>query len=277
MLATPGNTRAVAEGLDHPECVNIGPDGLLYAGGEAGQIYRIDPASGTHTQYADTGGFLLGVTLDGDGNLYGCDVGRKEVVRVAPDGKVTSCARGAGGHDLINPNYGVFDSRGNLYFSDSCDYFEPSGRLYAVRPDGTTEVFHPGPLAFPNGLAIDPGQRHLYVVQSTCSNVVRLPLSGGASEPEVHVKLPDCVPDGLAFAVDGTLLVSCYRPDRIWLVAPDGTPQVLMDDPGGELLNQPTNIVIHDGRVYYANLGGWHVGSFATALAGMPLHFPRLR
>ena len=31
----------VATGLDHPEGVTVGPDGLLYAGGEAGQVYRI--------------------------------------------------------------------------------------------------------------------------------------------------------------------------------------------------------------------------------------------
>lgn len=31
----------VAEGLDHPECVALHPDGSLWAGGEAGQIYRI--------------------------------------------------------------------------------------------------------------------------------------------------------------------------------------------------------------------------------------------
>ena len=30
-----------ADGLDHPEGVTAGPDGTLYAGGEAGQIYRV--------------------------------------------------------------------------------------------------------------------------------------------------------------------------------------------------------------------------------------------
>ena len=31
-------------GLDHPECIAWGCDGYAYAGGEAGQIYRIDLA-----------------------------------------------------------------------------------------------------------------------------------------------------------------------------------------------------------------------------------------
>ena len=32
-----------ASGLDHPECCAFDRDGNLWAGGEAGQIYRIDP------------------------------------------------------------------------------------------------------------------------------------------------------------------------------------------------------------------------------------------
>ena len=31
----------VATGLDHPEGIAVGPDGALFAGGEAGQLYRI--------------------------------------------------------------------------------------------------------------------------------------------------------------------------------------------------------------------------------------------
>ena len=67
----------IVDGLDHPEGVTAGPDGILYAGGEAGQIYRID--DGAATEIASTGGFLYGVTLDGAGDVYGCDFGRAEV------------------------------------------------------------------------------------------------------------------------------------------------------------------------------------------------------
>ena len=34
------------DGLDHPECVAVHPDGTVWAGGEAGQIYRISASEG---------------------------------------------------------------------------------------------------------------------------------------------------------------------------------------------------------------------------------------
>ena len=56
--------RVLASGLDHPEGVAIGPDGSLYAGGEAGQIYRISP-DGRTEQIAETGGSVQGVAVAG--------------------------------------------------------------------------------------------------------------------------------------------------------------------------------------------------------------------
>lgn len=43
-----------ADGLDHPEGVTLGPDGKIYAGGEAGQLYRIDIATAHVDHFATT-------------------------------------------------------------------------------------------------------------------------------------------------------------------------------------------------------------------------------
>ena len=51
-----------ASGLDHPECIAIDHDRHIWAGGEAGQIYRIDPA-GAVTTVATLGGFNAGLAL----------------------------------------------------------------------------------------------------------------------------------------------------------------------------------------------------------------------
>ncbi len=73
--------RTIAIGLDHPEGVAWGHDGRIYAGGEAGQVYAID-TDGRVEEIASTGGFMYGITLDGDGNIYACDFGRSEVSRI---------------------------------------------------------------------------------------------------------------------------------------------------------------------------------------------------
>src|SRR4030095_10855107 len=106
------------EGLDHPECVTRGPDGVTYAGGEAGQIYRVS-LDGAHEEIATTGGFLLGICLDGTRNVYACDIKRNEVMRITPGGQVSTYSGGTAQRKMVNPNFPVFDHAGNLYVTAS--------------------------------------------------------------------------------------------------------------------------------------------------------------
>ncbi len=48
--------------------------------------------------------------------------------------------------------------------------------------------------------------------------------------------------DGLAFTDEGGLLVSCYRPDRIYHLGADGALGIVADDPQGTILSAPTNV-----------------------------------
>ena len=83
-MASISDLYVIASGLDHPEGVATGPDGTLWAGGEAGQVYRIDSEAGTATEVANTGGFVLGIAHDAAGRLYLCDAGRQAILRVDP-------------------------------------------------------------------------------------------------------------------------------------------------------------------------------------------------
>ena len=60
---TPENVRFVSAGLDHPEGLCFTADGAVVAGGESGQIYRIDPGTGKSRTIAQTGGFVLAYTF----------------------------------------------------------------------------------------------------------------------------------------------------------------------------------------------------------------------
>ena len=232
-----------AEGLDHPEGAAVGPDGTVYAGGEAGQIYRIG-SDGTPEAYADTGGFLYGVTVDGGGNVYGCDMGRAEVVRVDPAGTVTTYSRGTQERPLRVPNFSAFDEVGNLYVTDSGEWGADDGFLFRVAPGGETTMWSDAVTAFPNGCCLTAAGDALLVVESHTRRVVRVPImdDGSAGVPELVADLTGSQPDGIALAADGTLFVGCYRPDRVWRIAPDGDPGDLVRGPrrrGAEPTGEP--------------------------------------
>jgi gluconolactonase len=269
----------LAEGLDHPECVAWGPDGQVYAGGEAGQVYRIDPETGDVTTIASTGGFCLGLALDATATVYVCDLTHRAVLAVEPAGGVRVVSRGAPERAMVTPNFPAFGDDGALYVSDSGSWPDGGGCIFRIAPDGTTTVWSDRVTGFANGLAISPDGTALYVVESVRPGVVRVPIlpDGSAGEPEVVITLPPSVPDGLAFADDGTLVVSCYRPDRVYAVTPSGALEIIADDPLGTVVAAPTNVAFGraDRRsLFLASLGRWHIAEIRTSLVGAPLRYP---
>ena len=275
MRLSPSQCLTVADGLDHPEGVAIGPDGTVYAGGERGQVYRI--RGGVAEQYASTGGFALGLALDAAGNAFVCDSGRAELVRVSPEGDVTTIATGTAAAPFAYPNFAVFDQQGNLFVTDSGRYDRVDGRIVLVRPDGATGDLTPSLLHYPNGVAQREGW--LYVAESNSGWVIRFPIESGPrlGPAELYAHLPGTVPDGLAFGESGTLYVGCYRPDAIYAVSPERVVELLVADPRGDRLNLPTNVALTTGGdLLYANLGGYHVGSIPVGDPANPLEYPRL-
>lgn len=274
MEADRNNVRMIGRGLDHPESVFVDRDGVIFAGGESGQIYRIEP-DGAQRILATTGGNILGLVVDGDGCVHACDCAQPAVVCITPDGAVRVRSRGAPGRPMRFPNHPVFDAAGNLFVSDSASYWEPSGCVFVIRPDDTTEVFHAGPLHYPNGLAIDPRQQWLYIAQSPAWNVVRVPLDRADGPIEVAFRLPDhTIPDGMIFAEDGRLLIGCYRPDQVIAGYPDGRIELVIRDRTAELVIAPTNVFPHAGKLYIANLGGGHISVVETGMQRGVVHQP---
>ncbi len=270
--------KVLVTGLDHPECVNFAADGKGYAGGEAGQLIEFT-MSGQKRELANTGGGIGGLCVDGHGHVYTCNYALPFVHRIRPNGEVSIYSKGSSDRPAVLPNYAVFDSSGNLYYSDSGDYYKPNGCLYVARPDGKTEHLFGDHLHFPNGLALDAEERWLYVIQSTASNIIRFPLKNGTvGEPELFLHLPNTVPDGLAFAESGNLYVACYVPDVILRVSPARRVEVVVEDRGGDLLNRPTNVAFEPGttRLCFANLGGISVNVIDAGERGMPLRYPVL-
>ena len=270
----------IQTGLDHPECINFGPDGRLYAGGMTGQVYVMTPPRFELRQLAKSEGFIGGVAADADGNVYACNAGRRCVEKVSLKGEVRTYCAAAPDGPLVAPNYGSFDAAGNYYFSDSGEYWKPSGRLIRVSLDGKAESMIGGNWHYTNGLAISPKDGSIFMIESTAADILRIPISrdGRPGRPEIYAQLQGNILDGLAFAASGNLYCSCYLPNRIFVIYPDQNIELLIEDTTGEVLNQPTNVAFEPRgtRLFHANLGGVHVGAFDVGEKGMPLFYPKL-
>ena len=272
----------LVEGLDHSEGIAWGLDGYAYAGGEAGQLYRIDIEKQEAVQFADTGGFLLGVALDATSNIYACDTGNLAVMKITQDGAVSTYSTGTPEEPFRTPNYPAFDSDGNLYVCDSGGWKADDGQIYRIRPGGETEVWDRRLKEFPNGLCLGPDGRSLYIAMSlNPPRVDRIVIEsdGSAGSIETVAEFPKTVPDGVAFDTDGNLYVSMYRPDVIYRRTPSGRIDVLAEDFQGTLIAAPTNIAFcgKDRDILLgANIGRWHITRYDTGATGIPVQYPDL-
>jgi gluconolactonase len=268
----------LADGLDHPEGVAWGPDGNIYAGGEAGQIYRIG-LDGRITELATTGGSILGVCVDGRSNVYACDFKNKAVMRISPAGAVSVYSDGARERKMTLPNYAVFDRAGNLFVSDSGGWHENNGCLFRIAPGGETSVVSTEVAAFPNGMALSPREDRLYIVLSNLPGVVKLSFAedGSVGPPQPVVELPRSVPDGLAFDNLGGLYISCYAPDLIYHFSVDGRLEILVADEERTRIASPTNLAFVGAELstlVAANYGGWHLIQTKSSIPGFRLPYP---
>ena len=272
----------LVEGLDHPEGIAWGLDGHVYAGGEAGQIYRVNIDRKEASEIANTGGFVLGIALDADSNIYACDLVAKCVQKITPGGIISTYSSGTRNEPMSVPNYPAFDSRGNLYVCDSGGWKENDGRIYKIGHDGEATVWNRTLREFPNGLCMGPNEQHLYVAMSLSPpRVDRIEINpdGSCGRKETVVELPETVPDGVAFDSDGNLYISCYRPDLIYKFSQQHNLEIFAQDLEGTVMAAPTNIAFcgeNRDILLSTNLGRWHISRYEAGLTGLPLHYPKL-
>jgi gluconolactonase len=275
-----GDFAPFVEGLDHPEGVACGPDGALYAGGEAGQIYRVS-MDGTFEEIGNTGGFILGLCLDAESNVYACDSAASAIKRITPSGEVSPWSSGSPDRPIKVPNYPVFDTEGNLYVSDSGDWNAHNGCVFRISPHGETSVFTSDVNAFPNGMAMHPSGSHLYSVVSQALSVVRIAIGpdGSAGAVETVAECPHNVLDGLAFDEEENLYISCYTPDAIYRLSPDGKLELLAADWERVTFASPTNLAFcgpDRKTLVVGSLARWHLTKGDMAVAGARLNYPRI-
>jgi gluconolactonase len=224
------------------------PDGgLLFSSPNTNAIYRWAPR-GEVTVFrpksgysgVDIGRFAQpgsnGLTFDPDGRLTICQHGNRRVIRVEPHGNITVIADSYEGKRLNSPNDLVYRSDGTLFFTDppfglprvfDDDAKEqPFSGVFAVR-DGEVALVT-DELDGPNGLALSPDERYLYVGNWDPGRkvVMRYELAADASASAGQVLFnmtaapgEDAI-DGLKVDAAGRLYVC--GPGGVWVLTADG-------------------------------------------------------
>jgi gluconolactonase len=269
--------RELVRDVNHPEGIAWDPSaGCLYAGGETGELYRVDPA-GKAELLGSTGGWMLGLAVDGDGRVYSCDHGRGRIARYDPaTGTIDDYGYGRD-EPFDTPNVAAFDAAGNLYLT--CSGEEGRPEIARIDPNGAITTWTTDVAGYPNGAVVTPDGAALLVVEAKAERVVRIEIGddGSAGSIDTLVELPRTDADGLALDAEGYLWVTLYRPDGLVRVAPEGTIVNRIDDLLAGTLNAPTNIAFYGDeleRAAVATVGSRHILDVDLGVAGQPLFYP---
>jgi gluconolactonase len=150
-------------------------DGSVYfSDGANDRIMRSAPGARPGSRrvlevYRTPSGRANGLVFDLEGRLVACEGGSRRVTRTEKDGRLTVLAESYQGKRFNSPNDIDVDARGRLYFTDP-RYGDRSGMemsecVYRIDPDGkVTRVIDD--LERPNGIAVSPDQKTLYVVDN---------------------------------------------------------------------------------------------------------------
>lgn len=214
------SARLFPVGTDGPEDVVVGDDGVAYTGTADGHILSVT-GQGKVSSFAKTGGRPLGIEWHGEDLLVcNADLGLQ---RVSPSGAVQTLVDNFEGERFRFTNNAAVAQDGTIYFTDTStrwgieDYVndliegQSTGRLLARSPDGEVRLCVDG-LQFANGVALDPDEQSVFVVETGKYRVHRHWVGGSrAGQTEVFVDNLPGFPDNLTFGNE-TLWVSLASP-----------------------------------------------------------------
>ena len=197
--------------LTYPEMLCTGfrfTEGPLW--GRDGFIYFVDlrrdlqlrwsRQTGTEIVRRDSGEGN-GTTFDANGRMLMCEGGRRRVTRQEEDGSWVNIASSFQGKRLNRPNDVVCRSDGTIYFTD------PAGRLPVEEREldfaGVMMVSTGGDLSvatdeceYPNGLALSPDEKTMYVAISRLDENCIDEKERGEVCPHQYIRSFDVQPDG---------------------------------------------------------------------------------
>jgi gluconolactonase len=221
---------------------------LLFSDTVVDKLRKLTPGRGD-TEFASRSGGASGNAYDTDGRLYTCEFRQRRVTRTAKNGKVDVLATQYQGKRLNAPNDIVVRRDGHVYFTDPAFGNQQDTReldfygVFHVTPKGELELVAKWTTR-PNGIALAPNGRTLYVSDSDKRSIRAYDLDGkgtASNERVIVDKIPG-VPGGLRTDVNGNIYVAAksvyaYSP-------PSGAGSKLL----GEVIlgETPSNIAFGD-------------------------------
>jgi len=225
---------------------------LLFSDVPKNKIHKWDPKDG-HSVFMDPSGAegdngekepgTNGLMLDAEGRLIACDHGNRRVYRLEEDGTKTTLAERYEGKRFNSPNDLVVNSKGDIYFTDPPYGLRDKTKreldfngVFRLSVDGKITLMTKE-LERPNGIALSPDEKTLYVAQSHRPAPVFKSYAikeDGTTDEEGKLlynslKFAEAgdpgMPDGMCVDVDGNL----------WATGPGG---VLIISPAGKLLGR---------------------------------------
>jgi gluconolactonase len=171
-----------------------------------------------------------GTTLDAQGRLVYCSPGERAIFRIEPDGSRTVVADSYKGKRLVHPNDLVYKSDGTLYFTDNgdapADEKDALPRSAYLLKDGQVQLITTGVLLHPNGIAISPDEKYLYVNDSGKRQVWRFDIqpddtaTNGRLWADMSADSAAGVPDGMRVDKKGNVFDA--GPGGVWILSPEG-------------------------------------------------------
>ncbi len=200
------------------------PEGfLLFCDVPANKIFKINTQG--QAVFRENSGGASGLAYDGQGRLYVAEGRAKRVTRTDKKGKTETLAESFDGKKLNAPNDLAVSKAGHVYFSD------PAFGKQAKEHDLPYSVYHitpKGEIALvakwetrPNGVALSPDARNLYVTNSDERTVYAFDIAkdGRAANQRLLIKGIDGPPDGIKVDEKGNLFIAA---NGIAIYSPEG-------------------------------------------------------
>lgn len=187
------------------------PEGRwIFSDVQADTIFYAD-----RTPYRSPSNNANGLALDPQGRVIACE--RDRVSRTEKDGSVTVIADSYQGKRLNSPNDVAIRSDGTIFFTDPksrrAEVESATGfsGVYAVPPQGGPAMLLSDDFGYPNGIALSPDEKTLYVSDTSGGHIRAFDLAddGTLSKGRVHCQVR--IPDGIAVDADGRIWSSSSK------------------------------------------------------------------